>query len=266
MSVRRKKRESCCEPSCDKLLIADSSISCDDCKNKYHLQCTDLSKEIRDVLVAQKIPEGLFFRCIECRTKPILVVRNEFDIKMNEISEQLKCLNAEFSKRLDFIENQNLAFPKEVKDSITSYAKVVSNNIKENNETKKVVSSMHESISNLESNFNSKMEVEQTSLTAINQDLKAVKSNTEKNDEKEVEARAKALKEKNLCIFNVPELKSNDRDASYRHDIEAVKSIFDGKVNLQKEDVKAMFRIGMNKDQTTSRPIILKFSSIDKKK
>lgn len=260
---KRKLRESCSATQCGKVLSTDSTATCDDCKNKYHVQCTDLSTEIRDVLTTQAFSEGLFYRCPECRSKPksIPVGKVEFDLMMNEITEKLNSLNSEFSKRLDSIENQNIAFPKEVKDSITNYAQVVSNNIKENSETNKFVSSMSKSIKNLESNLNTKLEKEQCSLSAINEDLKTVKSNIERNDEKEIDAKIRAQKKNNVCVFNVPELESTDAEKNYKHDVETIKTVFNGKVKLGKDDVKAMYRIG-NEEAAKPRPIVIKFSSI----
>ena len=266
MSNRRKLRESCSAQPCGKLLSTDPTATCDDCKNKYHLQCTDLSTEIRDVIAAQTFSEGLFYRCPECRTKPKFtpVDKNEFDLKMNELSEKLNSLTSEFSKRLDSIENQNIAFPKEVKESITNYAQVVSNNIKENCETKKVVSTMSKTMKNLENNLNTKLDEEQSSLSAINEDLKTVKLNIERNDEKEIDEKQRAQKINNVCIFNVPEFDSTDAEVNYKNDIKIIKTVLNGKVDLGKNDVKAMYRKG-NDEASKPRPIIIKFSSHETK-
>ena len=243
--------------------MADSThATCDDCKGKFHLQCTDLSIEFREIFARQAFSEGLFYRCSECRTrsKTIPVGKLEFDLKMNEIFEKLNQLNSEFSKRLGSIESQNLSFPKEVKESITSYAKVVSDNIKENNETKKFVSSMSESFQNL----NSKMEEERSSISAINKNLTTVRTNIERNDEKQVYAKIKAQKMNNVCVFNVPELESDDAEVKYKRDVEIVKTVLNERVKLEKEDVKAIYRIG-TEDSKKPRPLIIKFSSVNKK-
>ena len=262
----RKLRESCSSSSCGKLLADKPTATCDDCQKKFHLQCTDITTEISEILAVQTFCNGLFYRCLECRAIPKSspVGKSEFDKKMNEITEKLNSLNLEFCKRLENIENQNTTFPKEVKDSITNYAQVVSNNIKENIETKKYVSSMNESIKTLETNLNSKMDEKQTSLSVINEDLKTVKSNIERNSEREIETKLRAQKINNVCIFNIPELNSNDAEANYKHDVKILKTVFDDKIQLKKEDVKAMYRIG-NEDARKPRPIIMKFSTIDTK-
>jgi hypothetical protein len=83
--------------------------------------------------------------------------------------------------------------------------------------------------------------------------------------EKGVEAKARANKANNIVMFNVPEPNSDNAEECYKRDVEVIKTIFRERINLEKEDIKAMFRIGLNKDITKPRPIIIRFTSIEKK-
>ena len=128
--------------------------------------------------------------------------------------------------------------------------KEINKNVKDLKSDIKVVSSINNTIKTLETNMSSKMEVECSSLSA---------------KEKGLEAKARANKANNIVMFNVPELNSDDVEKSYKRDVEAIRTIFSGEIDLEKEDIKSMFRIGLNKDATKPRPIIIKFTSIEKK-
>ena len=260
-------------------------LECYECDLKFHSACINMNDAIYQCIM-QSACAGVRWHCSSCLSNPVSgseTSLQEFKISIQDeiktisigVENQLKLfkesfvkenkiyqdsnsdvkatitkVHEEFNKRFDSIEKQNLKFPEEVKDSISSYAKVVTNNIEENNETKKVVSSMKDTIKTMETNLTSKMEVDCSSLSAI---------------EKGVEAKARASKANNIIVFNVPELDSEDAEECYKRDVAIIKTIFKDKVILEKEDIKSMFRIGLNKDATKSRPIIIKFTSIEKK-
>ena len=81
------------------------------------------------------------------------------------------------------------------------------------------------------------------------------------NDQETVE---KQRKVNNVIIFNLPEAKTGDNDKDFKEDIAKLKSVFENKIVLQKEDVKAVFRIGVNTGNKP-RPIIMKLSTNEKK-
>ena len=104
-------------------------------------------------------------------------------------------------------------------------------------------------------------------ITAINKNLKSVKTNIDNNKEKEDESKARKGKECNVCIFNIPEDYGECEETNYKNDILKLKQIFEGKVVIKPEDTKTAYRIGVKKEDTTKpRPFILKFNSLTKRK
>ena len=190
---------------------------------------------------------GLYYCCEECTTATSSKNTSHEDLAStcNEIKLTLENLSLDFNRRLTQIEQQNNQFPKEVKESINSYADAVTKNIKENSE-----------------NISSKIETDRKTLSEINKDLECVKTTMEKSTENEKEANEIQQKKNNICIFNIPEGKSQNPDECYRHDVEAVKSILSEKVPMKKEEIIAIYRIGEEQpDEDKNRPIIVKFSN-----
>ena len=146
----------------------------------------------------------------------------------------------------------------EVKENIKSYAECVSKNIEETSETKKAVSSMKQSVTNLENQFSSKMEQEQNTLLVINKDLEKVKSSINKTAENEYEEKVRLQKANNVVIFHVPE-PNFDEELNYKHDVKAVHKLLSERVAIKKEEVLLVKRQGFNKEKT--RPIVIRFSN-----
>ena len=239
------------------------TLTCYDCKSEFSSTLIDPS-----ALNDSSIYEAMGFRwhCSRCLKRDCnLVKKNDFDTKINEISKQLNFLTSEFNRRLDDIENQNQNFPKEVRESISTYAQVVSKNIENHNQTTSCVSSMKQSLESLKTDLNNQMEDKSKSLTAINNNLETVKINIEKNDAKESDAQVHAQKINNVCIFNIPELNSENLQENYKNDVQIVKELFNDRISLNKEDVKSLFRKGEIKDSLRPRPIIIKFSTTELK-
>ena len=67
-----------------------------------------------------------------------------------------------------------------------------------------------------------------------------------------------------FVFFNIPESKSLDTDESFKHDIDKLKLITDGKVKLESSDIKSIFRAGP-KIESKTRPIIIRLTSFEKK-
>ena len=102
-------------------------------------------------------------------------------------------------------------------------------------------------------------------ISNMNTSLKEVKVNIESKIVKENESLEKKRKECNVCIFNLPESKLTNEEENYKQDILKLKSTFNGKIIIEKEDIKSIYRKGINKNKPRSRPLIIKFTSIEKR-
>jgi hypothetical protein len=65
-------------------------------------------------------------------------------------------------------------------------------------------------------------------------------------------------------VFNIPELDPKDPEKSYERDVKIIKDLIGAELNLKKDDVIALYRVGP-KDSSSIRPIIMKFSSEEMK-
>ena len=72
MSYKKKKtKEVCGDLQCGKILLATEHLfECDDCKAKFHSACTDIKEEVYQILCAEKLHGGLFWRCRSCLSLP----------------------------------------------------------------------------------------------------------------------------------------------------------------------------------------------------
>lgn len=87
---------------------------------------------------------------------------------------------------------------------------------------------------------------------------------TKDKEDEDKEDEEKILKEKNVCFFNIPESDENDLENAYKDDISKLKNILHDQVDLSKNDVESVYRIGP-KRKSISRPIIMKVTSVEKK-
>ena len=152
---------------------------------------------------------------------------------MENINQKLD----EIEKIKTHLENLETRFNKKVE----TYADAVNSNIEKNTENNKVI---HE----------------------IEKNLCSVRENIETKIDQDEETKAKKRKENNVIIFNIPENKTDDNAEDFKQDLIKLKKVFENRVVLEKQDIKAVFRIGTYKSNPTKpRPILMKLSSIDKK-
>ena len=85
------------------------------------------------------------------------------------------------------------------------------------------------------------------------------KANTEK------EKRISAQKRNNICIFNLPESSEGDPEKAFKDDISRLKDIFKDKIVLDKNEIEKIYRKGQEINPDKPRPIIMKFSTYEKK-
>ena len=103
-------------------------------------------------------------------------------------------------------------------------------------------------------------------ITAMNKNFEGLRTDLDTkfaNDkETALENKLINIKKNNLCIFNLPESKEQDKKQAFQDDIKKLKTIFP---DLKKEDVAEIYRIQPKKKTKNPRPIIMKLNSFEKK-
>lgn len=163
----------------------------------------------------------------------------------NEI-EQVQQLRGELKS-----ENRNL---NNKLDSCLSYAKVTSKGLPINEQSMTAIKQDFEEIKTQHDN----------AIMSISKDFQEFKTSFTSKQAEEKELHERELRSNNVCIFNVPESKSNDIDTEAKEDSKKLQSIFKDKIDLNKTDIKGYRRIGL-KHSNKTRPIILKLNSFQKK-
>lgn len=103
-----------------------------------------------------------------------------------------------------------------------------------------------------------------SALNNLNIEINSLKSNLEYKTNLEKETSIKNTKANNVIVFNVPESNGTNKE-SYKNDILKTRTIF-SKLNLEKDDVNEIFRVGKLGNNTNPRPIIIKFNNLEKRK
>ena len=203
-------------------------ISCKNatCKLSWHATCAGFSRSIKQTLL-KSLGEWTCPKCVISSVLP-----NEQETENND-------LLAKFSSKLEEIKEE---LKHEIKlekgklgENVKTYSALVKQNIEQNKQRNVVISK-------------------------ISKELKTVNTNIVNKMESENESRAKERKALNVCIFNIPETRSEDLEEKYIGDLHKVKEILDNKINFQKDDLVEMFRVGRNDDSKT-RPLVLKLAN-----
>ena len=98
----------------------------------------------------------------------------------------------------------------------------------------------------------------------INKNVVELKSGIKAKFDEEQEIKEKTTKENNVLFFNVPESNKVDGKDAFADDVKKLHSILDAHVTLEKEEIKAIYRIGP-KDNKRPRPIIMKLTKKEKR-
>ena len=120
---------------------------------------------------------------------------------------------------------------------------------------------MHQNINTFATTVSNKTE---KNITNLNKEFNSLKSNIENNLNLEREKNIKKSKESNIIIYNVPESKGTETEA-YKEDVTKLKTIFQNKLNLKKEDIKEIRRIGRDIRENITRPIRMIFNNLEKR-
>ena len=163
---------------------------------------------------------------------------------VQEIKEEINTLKNSFENQLLSLENKVCteigSNRKNVDKSIKSYSEAVSAKLVESTETKQAITSINCNVQNLQTNITTKLE-------------------------QETEAFYRKKKELNVCVFNVPESTAETLELQRMDDIKALKKVLNGKLVIQPEDLKNIYRIGKKSEEPKARPIIMMFTNKEKR-
>ena len=253
---RKKRNQSLAKNKCSNILCNEVSaevISCDDCSLKFHFSCCDMDEDLFNMLSSTNV-NGLTWawRCISCSTKfSESTQKNDLNIISQEIRNEVKQLFTSMDGRLNDLENKCLPnmtsqITKEVehqsndvRSHITSYVSTVKKNIDNSSKVNSLVSN---------------------NLQKMNNQL-TQKLNTDE------EAKDVKLKERNLCLFNIPESPSDDMQTESLEDLNKIKTLLMEKADLKKGDIVNFKRAGSTKPtaEEKPRPIIITLSDMSKR-
>ena len=85
-----------------------------------------------------------------------------------------------------------------------------------------------------------------------------------KSREEENEEQLRQQKLNNVIIFNVPE-STGEPEETKKSDIQKLKAIFKDNIEIRPEDIKTVYRKEQSKENTRPRPILMKFTTLEKK-
>ena len=268
-SVKKSKKK-CCN-TCN-VKTSEEVLPCFLCKNMFHFKCTGMSNEYCNDIISQNQP-GLSWMCPNCYSNE-KIPSVSYKLELDDLKEQINLLNLNISDRINALENkmdriqpglnekdqnhiqeklakfqENLenkvtTIGTDVQEKIHTYAEKVTLNMKEASNQFKTIKSMNENFEGLKTNIETKLADE---------------------SELKLEEKLIKLKENNICIFNIPESEEVDEKKAFLDDMNKIKQIFNGKMELHKEDIEEIYRTKAKPNTTRARPIIIRFGNVNKK-
>lgn len=93
----------------------------------------------------------------------------------------------------------------------------------------------------------------------MNKKVDKIKCDIQAKHKEDEERKEKVSKESNVIIFNIPESNEIDKKEAYTDDIKKLHVVLDEHITLKKENIEAIYRIGIKSNDKT-RPIIMKLN------
>ena len=254
---------------------SNGKLQCYKCKEEFHYECLNMSgSSFKCITKAATL--GSRWHCETClnATTPKSVFgkipaanNNQTSlVGLKELSKQLENVKNELKKEIraqkkSYAQDKD-ELKREIREQKKSYAQVTKKSL--DNETKRVnqMSSISKNLKIVSSSIATSIETS-NAITNINKSLKSVKAKIDKKAEHESEKLSHELRALNICVFNIPESDADSLEEQYKEDVKKFKEVISSHVTLEKEDVKAFFRIGRERQPTKARPILLKLSNED---
>ena len=167
----------------------------------------------------------------------------------HKIAEKVETLGKEISMKVD--KNGTV-----VQNKIKTYADMVASTSSSTSNQMEVIEQMNKKFEVVSEGLEKSSET----IMTLNKNISNVKSHMDIEKERNI----KKYKEKNIIIYNVPESEGNEETEVFKEDIRKIQTIFKNRVNLEKEEVKEIRRIGREKNESRARPICMSFNNIEK--
>lgn len=215
------------------------SLQCDRCDKWFHHDCQEIS--VKSYMALSNIQNVWF--CITCsfeyrenknkedkssHTNSTTENKNEIKDIQNELKGLKESVNLKFDKLENILINKEAAQNKQLNEKFKSYASVVADNIEKNIVNNKIISSISTNIESVKADIETKMD-----------------------DEKEMLARK--IKEKNVCVFNIPESEFENEEKNYKDDLNKLQNVLLNKVKINKEDILDVYRKGYYKKRIKTK-------------
>ena len=254
--------------------INDDMMKCISCQVPFHSKCIGLSADFLEIFKKANQPGAAWF-CKDCHAK----FAN--GIQMPDMNEASSSSSGDINLQINLLKSMNERM-KIMEDKIES--------VTPNNNLKTVEEVLCSKLAELGNEISSKVDLSGTdvqqklktyadcvskktiensnqlkSIEKLNKNIEGLKMNLKDDKQNQMEERKLRLKQNNVCVFNVPESNEENFTAAYQDDMRKLQEILQTRVDIQKEDLKEVFRIGPKGKTTKPRPIIIKFTSTEKK-
>ena len=259
-------------------------ITCFICEDDHEIESVGISVENFNFLNSKKIP-GIAWICNLCQNKPrqdIKSPNDKYDIKLEAIIKQLELMaipsqtfqkeTSEINNKVTKLENAIELRLQSLEEKLMGKVDAQKNHLSRN--FKSYAETVTKKIENENNDLNKKFDVVASTIehfensaiiSDINTNLKKVKVNIETKMVKDNESLIKTQKQCNVCVFNVPEGEHEKDEENYKQDVLKLKTILNEKIVIDKQDIKSIYRIGVNKNSSRPRPLIIKFTNIEKR-
>ena len=168
----------------------------------------------------------------------------------HKIAEKVETLGKEISMKVD--KNGTV-----VQNKIKTYADMVASTSSSTSNQMEVIEQMNKKFEVVSEGLEKSSET----IMTLNKNISNVKSHMDIEKERNI----KKYKEKNIIIYNVPESEGDEEKEVFKEDIRKIQTIFKHRVNLEKEEVKEIRRIGRERNESRARPICMSFNNIEKR-
>ena len=218
----------------------NEKLKCYDCKDEYHYDCANISFSLYKC-ITEAAEVGARWHCTTClksaSSPSRSTLQGNFENFKISMHEELKAISANVEKQL-------MSFKAQILDKQEtcqkSYASAISKNLdKQHSETAQVVVELKKNVETLNNNVEN-----------------------EKIQKNEIKMRER--KKNNLMMFKLPESPNQSPAEAFKEDFVNIMNIIDPKKSLSSTDVIDVFRIG-EKDASKTRPVVIRFSSTEKR-
>ena len=230
---------------CKKPITYNRLLKCDLCTEPICVPCTKLTEGNYDYMEEEGIE--IPFLCTPCRSElPKLRELLNIQAKHEELKTTVEQLTAKVEKLKKDVEKAE-ADNDDIKERVSELEAII--------DEKKINSKDYPPLEKINS--------QSEKFSEIVKKQQSIDNKLKKQDEEKIEEKRIEEKENNLIVYGIPE-HYEDPGKQMKADFETIREIYSNIVNIQKEDIMNINRLGTkNPDQI--RPIKITFESADKR-